>query len=440
MRAKRSDPVIAPATGYFAPLRPARRSAPCCADTQPEVRADRGAAGRCEMSGVTDSERPWPVGRRRDRRRRRASRLVARRRRRLARPRPTSSGRAAGAAPPPATAAVRRRGRPGCRAGDGRRVDGAAPIVDAELVEADDDRRPRCRPGARPRGSDGRRSTVEPSGRGRRSRPPSRPAGRRAAPRATAVRRPRPGPVPRHRRCRRRRRRARPARPPSAPMLAPVPVPAAAAEPAAGAVHAGPADPAPSAGPGCRGRPAPPRAPAGRPHAAPALAGAIPALVRAGAWSAAFFGWVSAEPFWLAVGHGHAGTATVVAECRPAAGPTLRRRRRRVHGVHGGPVRCGPGRPARSARRCRPGWSRPTPSRAYAVDQPRPGRCASGVGFGLVLLCGAADRLGHRARDRLPGLAPGRLDRGAACSAPAAVAAAMLATHATRAAMLALTY
>jgi hypothetical protein len=32
-----------------------------------------------------------------------------------------------------------------------------------------------------------------------------------------------------------------------------------------------------------------------------------------------FFAWVSAEPFWLAVGHGRAGTATVVAaapECR----------------------------------------------------------------------------------------------------------------------------
>ena len=35
------------------------------------------------------------------------------------------------------------------------------------------------------------------------------------------------------------------------------------------------------------------------------------AAVVALALTAAFFAWVSAEPFWLAVGHGHPGTATI---------------------------------------------------------------------------------------------------------------------------------
>jgi hypothetical protein len=39
---------------------------------------------------------------------------------------------------------------------------------------------------------------------------------------------------------------------------------------------------------------------------------ALPALVVL-ALATTFFAWVSAEPFWLAVGHGHSGTATVVA-------------------------------------------------------------------------------------------------------------------------------
>ena len=39
---------------------------------------------------------------------------------------------------------------------------------------------------------------------------------------------------------------------------------------------------------------------------------ALPALVVL-ALATTFFAWVSAEPFWLAIGHGHSGTATVVA-------------------------------------------------------------------------------------------------------------------------------
>jgi hypothetical protein len=46
---------------------------------------------------------------------------------------------------------------------------------------------------------------------------------------------------------------------------------------------------------------------------------ALPALVIL-AFATTFFAWVSAEPFWLAVGHGSTGTATVVAGGGPAEG------------------------------------------------------------------------------------------------------------------------
>jgi len=46
---------------------------------------------------------------------------------------------------------------------------------------------------------------------------------------------------------------------------------------------------------------------------------ALPALVLL-AFAAAFFAWVSSEPFWLAAGHGTRGTATVIASARTPAG------------------------------------------------------------------------------------------------------------------------
>ena len=69
--------------------------------------------------------------------------------------------------------------------------------------------------------------------------------------------------------------------------------------------------------------PSPPRLRAGRPWRPrkdarrPWLA--LPALVLL-AFAAAFFAWVSADPFWIAVGHGERGTATVIAATRNAAG------------------------------------------------------------------------------------------------------------------------
>ncbi|MGI5214365.1 hypothetical protein [Plantactinospora sp. CA-290183] len=55
-----------------------------------------------------------------------------------------------------------------------------------------------------------------------------------------------------------------------------------------------------------KARPRPARPPGPPRHPAPGLAGAL--LL---ALLASFFAWVSAEPFWLAVGHGDRGTATV---------------------------------------------------------------------------------------------------------------------------------
>jgi hypothetical protein len=57
--------------------------------------------------------------------------------------------------------------------------------------------------------------------------------------------------------------------------------------------------------------PAPPAAKPRRRRQPPRPSVSLPALVVL-ALATSFFAWISAEPFWLAVGHGHTGTATLI--------------------------------------------------------------------------------------------------------------------------------
>jgi hypothetical protein len=102
---------------------------------------------------------------------------------------------------------------------------------------------------------------------------------------------------------------------------------------------------------------------------------------------ASFFGWVSAEPFWLSVGHGRSGTVTVLAAqstCRGSFAATESTFVLSTVDIIG-----------LAADDCRPGVAlaarmvSPDATHAYAVDS---GGLALrwGVGFGLVLLCGVA--------------------------------------------------
>jgi hypothetical protein len=130
------------------------------------------------------------------------------------------------------------------------------------------------------------------------------------------------------------------------------------------------------------GRPAPPPAPrrTGR---------ALVALVVL-SLCAAFFGWVSAEPLWLAVGHGDRGTATVtrctgggvgqrcVGEFRGPDGFTARVT---LLGVGGEARRSGTAVPARMADRDSP--------QAYVGDDRLALHLRWIVGLLLVLACGA---------------------------------------------------
>lgn len=113
---------------------------------------------------------------------------------------------------------------------------------------------------------------------------------------------------------------------------------------------------------------------------------ALPALVVL-ASAAAFFAWVSVEPFWLAVGHGKAGTATVVAapadRCQAdfvAEGDAFTSRVD-LAGLPPSACRVGVAVPARMVS--------PTSPRAYSVDDVGL-NLRWGVGFSLVLLCGLA--------------------------------------------------
>jgi len=111
---------------------------------------------------------------------------------------------------------------------------------------------------------------------------------------------------------------------------------------------------------------------------------AIPALVVL-ALAGAFFAWVSAEPFWLAVGHGSTGTATVVVagtDCRAtfvADGNAFSASTVDLSGVDTQSCMVGARLPARMVSA--------TSTRAYAVD-PAGLNLRWGLGFGLVLVCG----------------------------------------------------
>jgi hypothetical protein len=114
------------------------------------------------------------------------------------------------------------------------------------------------------------------------------------------------------------------------------------------------------------------------------------------ALAAAFFGWVSAEPFWLSVGHGHTGNAIVVASssagCRArfagdAARDTVGQSTVELAGV----------------RTCTVGASMPArmvsadADRAYAAS-PSGLVARWSVGYGLVLACGLLTALVAGAR------------------------------------------
>jgi hypothetical protein len=111
----------------------------------------------------------------------------------------------------------------------------------------------------------------------------------------------------------------------------------------------------------------------------------LPALVVL-ALATAFFAWVSAEPFWLAVGHGHSGTATFTSaeggRCLAsfvAADGSLTASTVEVAGT----------------RACPTGTSAPAhmvstrANRVYVTDQTGLNARWS-IGFGLVILCGLA--------------------------------------------------
>jgi hypothetical protein len=154
-----------------------------------------------------------------------------------------------------------------------------------------------------------------------------------------------------------------------------------------GTVHVGPPSqrqPRPSQPPGAFRPTRPPRRnrrPA-RPRR-PWLA--IPALVVL-ALAGAFFAWVSAEPFWLAVGHGSAGTATVVVageDCRAtfvADGNAFSASTVDLSGMDTVGCVVGVQVPARMVSAAS--------TRAYAAD-PAGLNLRWMLGFGLVLLCGA---------------------------------------------------
>ena len=129
--------------------------------------------------------------------------------------------------------------------------------------------------------------------------------------------------------------------------------------------------PPPQPGPdeALRGKP-----PAHRPRAPHRTAPGLIALVALGL-IAAFFSWVSAEPFWLAVGHGDPASPPWPSAPDRGSTPALLRL---VHAADGGfavprvtPARRRCDRPRRRRRRHRPGWS------ARAAGRPtwaRPGR------------------------------------------------------------------
>jgi hypothetical protein len=143
----------------------------------------------------------------------------------------------------------------------------------------------------------------------------------------------------------------------------------------------------------------------------------LPFLVLLGL-AGAFLAWVSAEPFWLSVGHGETGTATVVASaggCRATfVGTTFSKSTVELFGASGCAV--GASMPARMVSS--------SAGRAYAAS--RPGLILRwATGYALVVLCGLliARVIGarsHRGWLRAAAVA-------ASLAAPLTVAAALLA-------------
>jgi hypothetical protein len=100
--------------------------------------------------------------------------------------------------------------------------------------------------------------------------------------------------------------------------------------------------------------------------------------------AAAFLGWVSAEPFWLAVGHGRTGTVTILAGgtsgCHGSfTAPDFTVSTVDIYGL--------------APDECRPGTARPAEmvsagaAHAFATDHAGL-LLRTGVGLGLLLLCG----------------------------------------------------
>jgi len=137
------------------------------------------------------------------------------------------------------------------------------------------------------------------------------------------------------------------------------------------------------------------------------------------ALAGAFFAWVSAEPFWLSVGHGEAGTAVVVASangCRATfVGPTATKSTVELAGASSCAV--GASMPARMVSS--------SADRAYVVGGP--GLVLRwAIGYALVALCGllVACVIGIRPHRGWPRVAAVTTSLGA----PLAVAAAILAS------------